>query len=382
VPAHSGTTLASAVQRWIDGETARFEDAVDWPGNAPCSGADEAAVPPGRSQPPVPWTALTTHPTYNDSTPLTHVPTIMAHDAGSGYLGRGIVNAWTKTQPHGLDGQLDCGARAFDARPHYSTGGGLQWHHGDIVVPYLFNDSLTDVIEWLAAYPTELVTLHLWDCTGDGCDDELASILAALELHVITDCSELKGLTLGEARALGALPRGGSLLALTTEGGCSEGNYDPSVACSGYSSDDGDSKKAAPAAQVAGGATPRVAAEGSLEAGGNGHGALPHKYGCWETDSTKSLPLDRMFGYLDRTSQIGFRDEHFMQMQALWQESTESVVIGTLRNSSLLTDEANSKLNQQLAAAVRQGRWATVSLLEVNNVCDGGTDLLAALRGR
>jgi len=56
------------------------------------------------------------------------------------------------------------------------------------------------------------------------------------------------------------------------------------------------------------------------------------------------------------------------------------VVLGTLRRSSLLEDQKRSSLNAKLAAAVSSGRWQQVNLLEVNDVCDGGPDLLAALR--
>ena len=65
----------------------------------------------------------------NDDTPANEVPMIMTHDAGSGYLGSGLVNRWTKTQPAGLAAQLECGARAFDARPLLKDGR-VVWHHG------------------------------------------------------------------------------------------------------------------------------------------------------------------------------------------------------------------------------------------------------------
>ena len=80
----------------------------------------------------------------------------------------------------------------------------------------------------------------------------------------------------------------------------------------------------------------------------------------------------------------GLSETAFMQAQTLWQESAESVTCGTLRNSSLVTDERKSGLNRFLADQVRAGRWAKqLNLLEVNDVCDpdgSGNDLLAALR--
>ena len=72
----------------------------------------------------------------------------------------------------------------------------------------------------------------------------------------------------------------------------------------------------------------------------------------------------------------------FAQAQALWQESAASVAVGASRNSSLLRDERESGLNAALASLVRAGRWrGRLNLLEVNNICDGGPQLLAAMRG-
>ena len=91
--------------------------------------------------------------------------------------------------------------------------------------------------------------------------------------------------------------------------------------------------------------------------------------------------LGRMLAQLDNVSARGLRDDGFTQAQALWQESDASVVLGTLRNSSLLKDERNSGLNALLTAELGKGRWAqNISLFEVNDVCDGGHALLAALR--
>ena len=67
--------------------------------------------------------------------------------------------------------------------------------------------------------------------------------------------------------------------------------------------------------------------------------------------------------------------------QALWQESTDSVIIGTIERSSLLEDEARSQLNKLVTARVKAHAWEHVSFLEVNNVCDGGPELWEALKG-
>jgi hypothetical protein len=190
--------------------------------------------------------------------------------------------------------------------------------------------------------------LPISDCSGSGCMDAVAAALQAANVTAISDCSDVKGLTYGGAKQRGALPGGGALLAFTGLGGpnavaCAETDYDSSLACCGVG------------------------------------------YKCWKTDKTASKPVGRMMDYLDKFAARGPSDEHFMQAQAVWQESAESVVIGTLRNSSLVTDERNSGLNALLVEQVKAGRWDSIGILEVNDVCDpdgSGPALLAALRAR
>eukprot|EP01046_Picozoa_sp_COSAG06_P117883 COSAG06_NODE_64993_length_258_cov_0.641509_1_plen_86_part_11 len=86
-----------------------------------------------------------------------------------------------------------------------------------------------------------------------------------------------------------------------------------------------------------------------------------------------------MLKQLDGFISTGLSNSSFWQAQAIWQEGADSVVIGTLRNSSLLKDEAESQLNSELAKQVRAGRWPQLNFLEVNNVCDGGPQLLQAI---
>ena len=69
-------------------------------------------------------------------------------------------------------------------------------------------------------------------------------------------------------------------------------------------------------------------------------------------------------------------------VQCLWEETTNSVVVGELHGSTLLDDESRSGLNALVTARIRSGQIDTsrLNLVEVNNVCDGGLELLAALR--
>ena len=148
----------------------------------------------------------TAYPSIPDKTPLTRAPFIMTHDAGSGYLGGGIVNAWTKTQSTGLSDQLECDARSFDARPLNDPQKGLVWHHGGVAVDYSFAQSVRDIKKWCAANPEELVLMTVWDCEGSGCMDAVASVAVSENVTNLKDCKAVEtGMNYGDAKKLGAL---------------------------------------------------------------------------------------------------------------------------------------------------------------------------------
>ena len=212
---------------------------------------------------------------------------------------------------------------------------------------------------------------------------------------LITSCDTIAGLTYGDAKAKGALPGGaaGSLLVLTGSGGsqgtsCCDTHYDSSLECATLLASNGMSRNA------------------PYDEGG---ASLPLVDGCWKSDASHQKFIDRMLKQLDdfintkthlapatssgeeeapQQRQRRRREPptplapgaSFSQAQALWQEGADSVVIGTLRNSSLLRDEYESGLNALLAQQVRARRWPKLGYLEVNHVCDGGPDLLKAIR--
>ncbi len=69
-------------------------------------------------------------------------------------------------------------------------------------------------------------------------------------------------------------------------------------------------------------------------------------------------------------------------LQAHWQYSVASVVLGTLAQSSVVLDQRRSRLNREVAARVRRGMYADANVVEVDDVCEGGLELLQALRSR
>uniref|UniRef100_A0A7S4B8E3 Phosphatidylinositol-specific phospholipase C X domain-containing protein n=1 Tax=Chrysotila carterae TaxID=13221 RepID=A0A7S4B8E3_CHRCT len=247
-----------------------------------------------------------------DTKLLTLSPFLMAHDAGSGYLGEGLVNAWTKTQSGGLRQQLDCGARAFDARPTMHPKYGLIWHHGIVNIHHRFEMSLVDIMHWCEAHPSELVLLMISQCAGTGCLQAVRAVFAKHNVRDLRECDTLGDLTYADATAQAALPMGGSLLAVTgppaQSGGvaCSVGNYDPSQTCAGFV------RRGAQDASSVHACGRSILHENSplteplltsdeiallQDCARNGSISKVDKsaaYGCWRTDTFQDVPIGRM----------------------------------------------------------------------------------------
>lgn len=172
-------------------------------------------------------------------------------------------------------------------------------------------------------------------------------------------------MTLGSALSQSRLSNGGHVLAVFD---CVDGHWKESITCSGHKS-----RRLTDDAVTT---TPNVTLNAT-------NLASLGFYTCYSDDSSRSYPVERMFTYLKDVSKKGSAGGRLYSMQALWQETKTTVEIGELYLSSNLLDEQKSKLNQQVTDAVKQGptgMFPHLNLVEVNNVCDGGNDLLAALR--
>lgn len=266
--------------------------------------------------------------------------------------------------------------RAFDWRPRLAADNRtLQMHHGDVVIEHSMGDALDAMLAWARANGSDpsgadLIVLGITDCaaddglTGADCVAATRRELDARGIAHVSDCAELAGLSVAAAFERGRLPgQGGAILAIFD---CWEQNYDPSVACSGFGgSSDGDAEVQHPA---------------------DGDDGLT--YTCYGDSASRDIPLRSMWAYLNRTAAAGPpTDGRLWATQALWQESAESVVVGELHGSSLLQDEQRSRLNSLLAQSIASGAWPPdpqqpLNLVEVNNVCDAGEELLYALRKR
>ena len=122
--------------------------------------------------------------------------------------------------------QLDDGARALDVRPKLLSDGTVVLHHGALSISITLETLVTDAIRWSNDNPTELVLIlhHNLAYSSASNDDDngsessnnfnvpsadtavaaLSQVYANLGVPYVS-CSDLYGLTVGEAMEKGAL---------------------------------------------------------------------------------------------------------------------------------------------------------------------------------
>jgi hypothetical protein len=290
---------------------------------------------------------------YTSDRLLRNFPLIMSHDAATSMLDSklNVIESYTQTQSSGtLASQLDCGARAFDYRPYLMNDGSLVAHHGAIKVKSSMEESVQGLIDWLKVdeHNDELVLLYVSHCEADGdndtqgerCTDASAQLLEKLGVSVISDCESLSGMTVAEAFKHGELSENsGSLLAVQ---GCVNENYDSSINCYGFY----DKVKT---------------------------------YCCY--GKNKEVAWNNFAAYLNRTAASMSTDALWM-LQAHWQSDAVSIPLGDLHRSSVLEDESKAGVNAWLASTLRSRAlpFESLNIIELDNVCDGGVGVLAALR--
>lgn len=298
----------------------------------------------------------------SDSQLFRDSPIVMTHDSASGYIMdsdhfvKEEVIKYTKTQSANIVGQLVCGARAFDYRPYIKRDGTVVAHHGPVVIPHEMGATLDEITQWVGEHGDmdEVVLLYVshidgHNCTEGQCTREpVKEVLNLKGISYMEDCSALESLTYSDAVAMGKLGDGrGSVLALFD---CVSENYDDTVNC--YGSVPGDNRG---------------------------------KFVCYgdDADSRKDIPMYNMQQYLTNATGLLERPSTGLWMnQAHWQSTTESISLGLLHNSSVTLDEIRSGLNAQLAVMIRKGAFPSLNLLELDEVCDGGADIRAALQER
>jgi hypothetical protein len=280
-------------------------------------------------------------PEIPPETRLSRVPFLMAHDAATTYrpqyslLGR-LLPTQVQTQPEGgFAALLDCGARALDVRPCYTHEGQLYMHHGPAAIKRRLEDALREVVAWAGRHREELVLVYLSHCGGGidcaggtekpnaHCDSATADLLGKLGITLLQSVE----ISYGEARKRGRLAGGGLVLAFTQ----ARENYDASIQyCEG----------------------PKV----------------------------KAGAFADLFAYMDRIASEPPAGGELVITQAHWQDPHTTLIDGCAE--TVLKMESASKLNAEVARRISAGQWPHLNLLEVDNVCDQGAELNAALRGQ
>ena len=307
------------------------------------------------------------------STLINKWPMLMAHDAATTFLEEGLLHPignWAKTQPSGgLPRLLECGARIFDWRPMLLLNGTVAMHHGFDIILASMDSAVDGMLAWAEvqnATAENLSILGLSDCTCEDkstpcqCWPEVLKLLESKKIPHIASSELQKGLTVAEVVKIGERRSGSPVVSVSSW----EANYDSSVTCSGFVDNKENSKLDS-----------RMAFTNKRE--------LPKFYTCYADSRSKAFPLNRMFSYIANvTANAALPSKNLSTVQCLWQENAASVVIGTLHGSSLLQDESRSQLNAILRQRIENRVWnvTQIGIIEINNVCDGGPELLKAFR--
>jgi hypothetical protein len=274
-----------------------------------------------------------------DERPIQRWNVVLAHDAATGEMDQnrdGIIknveDAYTITQSTGLVGQLTCGARAFDYRPYCGKDGVIVAHLGSALVKKPMTESIQEIQSWLSGRD-ELVMLYVSHVEGEAnCQDAVKKLLTGAGVAYIDDCSLLSGLTVSDIYAKGKL--------VAVFEPCVDEQYDPKVTC--YSID----------AQ------------------------------CYTDSKHKDKPWETFTAYMKTATVTTEKSANLRMVQAHWQSSTESVPLGLMHKSSVLLDEQRSKMNSWVVANIASyaTEGGSIGLVELDNVCDGGEEVMRALQ--
>lgn len=279
-----------------------------------------------------------------DSRLLNQYAIIQTHDSVTGEIDERrdhVVADWTRTQKGTIIDQLNCGARALDYRPYLSEKGEIFAHHGPIVIYKSMEQTLRELKKWGKENPTELIIFQVSHCVdarfnnnyySATCESDVMDLLAKMNVHTVTDCAELETMTMEKALSYG------NVLAVF---GCSSGYWDPSLTC--YTKD----------------------------------------YVCYDSwpANTSALAWDRMEKFCESSSSyVPVTNGNFWGFGSNWQSSAESVVLGTLHNSSLVQDEERSNINLWAADQIRAGKWKYLNMVSFDNLCHNGLEIYSAVQ--
>jgi hypothetical protein len=330
---------------------------------------------------------------------------IQTHDAGTGYLGKAqnpltnIVWDFARTQVGGVAQQLSCGARSMDWRPFLTTNGELVFAHGSVIVNYSMAAAAAEVVAWANAAGTsedDMVVLEVVDCNGAECDSATIAAFKASGIPVFTGdagCALATDWTLGAAMTASELVGGGHAVAVMNCPMSSTPTYNESLSCTGFKNItagelfETEAMACIAKPSMSEGMACLQAILGILDIGAH--------FACYTgiKGHDAQLPFSRLRDWLIASTSVpppvvpGQRGL-LTSIQGCWAQNVQSTVFSFLHDSSLIGDEAQPHFNTWLAQLLAPGNATVPSVLKyinlvgVNNVCNGGQQLLTTLRTR
>jgi hypothetical protein len=348
-------------------------------------------------------------PRMNEDQMLSEASFLLSHNAATGYIQRNSLSktglSWwySKNQVGSVYQQLQDGARALDLRPLLLRNGTVIFQHGAIHIPVSLQQVVADAVQWCKENPNELVVTlpshfayeslsstttatkyssqtnddHDYIDESSGVDDTVtaagttmdmvSAIATVLEEFGVPyyDCSAVYGLTVAQTLELAQLSSpvsnndgsSGHLLVLdghdVSGTSCSKENWVERQLVTCYPNT---------TLQCTVSDVPWQALQQYVLASANNEA----------TDDRSTLgPPATLY------------DTPFNQIQALWQVTTASAVIGMSRVSSILQDNQRSRVNERVMDMVHGGEFfRAISLLAVDNVAWNGNALTSVLRNQ
>lgn len=330
---------------------------------------------------------------------------LMTHDAATGYAKDGHcsirtpLNNWAVTQTQGgFLKQLECGARAFDLRPYVkSNGAAVFMHHGDVVFETDIKHSVGEIIKWSESNTNSIIFLMVGHCQGEddaaqkrcsetGGNSPDAQIEGTGAKYF--NCNDLKTMTVGQILTHGKQKNGGSVV--YTWAPCVEANWDETIQCYGEGRRlETADMAAAPERRLwfhhithvinKAGEAARAVHQGATTVVDVGKSLL-NTHTCYGSEAEQRQFFDPFWKYFDDTTNKATPPTDKMYVtQAHWQYDGKTVALGTAKRSCIINDEKQSKMNENVAAQIHKGTHKNLFLLQVDNVCNHGPELAAAL---
>lgn len=340
-------------------------------------------------------------PPMNGNLLLSDASFLFSHNAATGYIPThslstttGLSGRYSKNQIGTVYEQLRNGARALDLRPLLLRNGTVLFQHGVVRIFVTLEQIVTEALQWCRENPDELVLLlpshfayeslstatkfrhtngddddvddHYYYHSDDSATNlDMVSALAAVFQEMglpYYDCSAVYGLTVAQTLELSLLSgntSSGHLLVLDGHDvygtSCSKENWVERQLVTCYPN--------------------------------NTVSCINHQSPLLFQQALRPYLLaSANDAATDERSVLGPPltpyDTPFNEIQALWQVTTTSAVIGVSRLSSIRQDNQRSHINEHVMNMIYSNDFDSISLLAVDYVALNGNAILSVLRNQ